>query len=427
MASSGNYLYVVNQAPVKDAVTGVETYTVTVVDTSTNQPVKDIEVGRQPYGITSSGDRVYVVNVDQTVTVIDSTTNDTVDTFTLDRRAQFNPFNIAASEDGRRLYIANDDGTVSVVNAVTGDAIDTDPPTTTDPDDPEADVDPITVGDYAYAVAVSGNRLYVTDPSTNTVRVMDIDESSPTFGDQIGAPITVGGFPEDIATVRPPGATHDDVYVVDARDNTVSVIDTSTNQVVKTIAVATTPASVVGSPDGSLVYVGGAESMTVIDTATRTAILTTRTDPTPEGYPTIVALSSDGSRVYISDTLRAYDPANGIFEYNNTVVPISFVTGGDLNAPVATIGPNPVVNHGSGAVTTASAADDADGDALSVSATQPANGTVTVTPNADGTYSVIYTPNGQARLDAFDAGSSRRINSSSQSPTGKRRRPCRWR
>ena len=94
---SGNYLYVVNQAPVKDAVTGTDTYTVTVVDTSTNQPVKDIEVGQQPYDITSSGDRVYVVNVDQTVTVIDSTTNDVVDTFTLDRRPQFSPFNSAAS------------------------------------------------------------------------------------------------------------------------------------------------------------------------------------------------------------------------------------------------------------------------------------------------------------------------------------------
>ena len=253
-------------------------------------------------------------------------------------------------------------------------------------------------------MAVSGNRLYVTDPSTNTVKVMDIDESSPTFGEQIGAPIAVGGFPGDVATVRPPGATHDEVYVVNALDNTVSVIDTSTNQVVKTIAVAPRPTSVVGSPDGSLVYVGGAESMTVIDTATRTAILTTRTDPTPEGYPTIVALSSDGSRVYVSDSLKVYDPANNQVEFNNTVVPISFVTGGDPNAPVATIGPNPVVNHGSGAVTTTLSADDADGDALSVSATQPAHGTVTVTPNADGTYSVTYTPDGQARLDAFDAG-----------------------
>ena len=215
----------------------------------------------------------------------------------------------------------------------------------------------------------------------------------------------MGGFPESIATVRPPGATHDDVYVVNARDNTVSVIDTSTNQVVQRIAVASTPAAVVVSPDGSLAYVSGAESMTVIDTATRAAILTTRTDTTPDGYPTIVALSSDGSRVYVSDAIKVYDPANGIFEYNNQVVPISFVTGGDLNAPVATVGPNPpVVDHRSGAVTTTLSADDADGDALSVSATQPANGTVTVTPNADGTYSLTYTPDGQARLDAFDAG-----------------------
>lgn len=402
MTSSGNYLYVVNQQPSTDPVTGEGKYTVTVIDTRTNQPVKDIETG-QAFGITSSGDRVYVGNFDGSVTVIDATTNSVVDPITLDRRPQGSPFGLIASEDGKRLYVANADGTVSVVDTATNELVDTKPAPTADPADPEADIDPIGVGGFPYGMALVGNRLYVTDPTTNTVKVMNVDEASPTYGQQVGAPITMGGFPEGIAAARAPGATHDELYVVNARDNTVSIIDTSTNQVVKTIPVATTPTSVVVSPDGSLVYVASAESMTVIDTATRTAILTTRTDATPDDYPTMIALSSDGSRVYVSDALKAYDPAHGIVVYNNTVVPISFVTGGDLNAPTAAVGTHPVLDHTSGAVTTTLTADDVDGDALSISATQPANGTVKVTPNADGTYAVTYTPNGRARLDAFGA------------------------
>ena len=46
---------------------------------------------------------------------------------------------------------------------------------------------------------------------------------------------------------------------------------------------------------------------------------------------------------------------------------------------------------------------DADDDAISVIVTQPTNGHVTVTPMGNGQYIVTYTPDGQARLDAFNS------------------------
>jgi VCBS repeat-containing protein len=50
-------------------------------------------------------------------------------------------------------------------------------------------------------------------------------------------------------------------------------------------------------------------------------------------------------------------------------------------------------------------ATDADGDALSVTVSDPPeHGTVTIAPAAGGDYTVTYTPDGQARLDAYDGG-----------------------
>jgi VCBS repeat-containing protein len=49
-------------------------------------------------------------------------------------------------------------------------------------------------------------------------------------------------------------------------------------------------------------------------------------------------------------------------------------------------------------------ANDADNDAIGVIVTKPASGQVTVTPTGNGTYTVTYTPDPQARLDAYSSG-----------------------
>jgi len=423
MAASGDHLYVVNLNSVEDPNTSEQKYYVSVIDTTTNLKVTDIEVGNNPTGITASGDRVYVVNSDQTITVIDAITNNladadpstpgVVDPIVLNRPALPTPFNIVASDDGTRLYVANVDGTISVINTTTNTEVDTQPPTTADPNDPEADIDPLTVtaGSFPYAMAVSGKRLYVTDPFNNSVTVINIDETdiddpivvepdSNYFGQQIGISIPVGGLPTSIAAATPPGATSDAIYVSNQQDSTISVIDTSTNLVVATIQLTSVPGNVVFSPDGSLAYVSGQDQMTVIDTANRKVVLTTATDTTPDGFPDYVGLSADGSRVYAADYLQSTSGP----EFGNTLQPISFVTGGNTAAPFASADvAGQTTDHGSGAVTTILTATDADNDALSISVTQPANGTATVTPTATpGSYRVTYTPNGQARLDAFD-------------------------
>lgn len=87
-------------------------------------------------------------------------------------------------------------------------------------------------------------------------------------------------------------------YVVNVFDNTVSVIDTSTEKVVATIAVPNSPFRLAVTPDGSRVFVtstGGA-SVSVIDTATNSVI-----GIIPVGAEALdVAITPDGSRAYVT-------------------------------------------------------------------------------------------------------------------------------
>jgi YVTN family beta-propeller protein len=83
---------------------------------------------------------------------------------------------------------------------------------------------------------------------------------------------------------------------------TVSVIDTATGAVTATINVGLYPRGVAVTPDGSKVYitraVTGGNSVSVIDTATNAA--TAITDPSFDG-PLGVAATPDGSKVYVAN------------------------------------------------------------------------------------------------------------------------------
>ena len=126
--------------------------------------------------------------------------------------------------------------------------------------------------------------------------------------------VAVGSFPFGIA-VHPDGSR---VYVANEGSGGVSVIDTATNTVVKTVTVVDstdTPFGVAVHPDGSRVYVAneGSHTVAVIDTATNTVIATVAVE-----VPVSVAVHPDGSRVYVanvfSHTVSVIDTAT------NTVV-----------------------------------------------------------------------------------------------------------
>lgn len=87
-------------------------------------------------------------------------------------------------------------------------------------------------------------------------------------------------------------------YVVNSGANSVSVIDTKTNLVVKTVAVGTSPFAVAINAAGSLAYVTntGSNTISVITTSTNTV---TATIPVSSG-PMDIALNPTGSSAYVS-------------------------------------------------------------------------------------------------------------------------------
>ncbi|MCW2654318.1 MAG: hypothetical protein JWR32_5294 [Mycobacterium sp.] len=108
------------------------------------------------------------------------------------------------------------------------------------------------------------------------------------------ATIDVGGFPHDLA-VSPDGR-----HVYLAGNDGLSVIDTSTNSVVETIAIAdhgNTLGGVAVSPDGAFAYVtnNSANTLSILNTSTNTVAFTV---PVGRG-PWHVVINPNGARAYI--------------------------------------------------------------------------------------------------------------------------------
>ena len=125
---------------------------------------------------------------------------------------------LALSADDWLLAVANpDNNSVSIFDVRTGANI---------------RVAEVAVGVEPNGVAVSpdGSRIYVANTVTGTVTVLAADRVNAAYGASV-ATINVGTEPYALA-LTPSGKK---LYVANARSNSISVIDTSTNRVVKTI------------------------------------------------------------------------------------------------------------------------------------------------------------------------------------------------
>ncbi|MCC2686161.1 MAG: autotransporter adhesin, partial [Paenibacillaceae bacterium] len=114
------------------------------------------------------------------------------------------------------------------------------------------------------------STAYITSFDSGVVDVVNLSD-----GTVQKAAITVGTQPVS-AAVNPNGTQ---VFVANAGDNTVSVIDPSTNTVTKTVSVGTSPHGMAFNDDGSKVYVAneGNDTVSVIDTSSLTVTATIST------------------------------------------------------------------------------------------------------------------------------------------------------
>jgi YVTN family beta-propeller protein len=152
MALLGTDLYVANN----------QDGTVSVIDTVDNTVVRTIEVGGHPYAVAAADGRVFVTDYgfyggqsNHCVSVIGATEGRVVDVLP----AGYYPTAIAVAPDDRRVYVTNDEGsytrthpgTTTVINTVTGTVIDT-----------------LAVGGCAVAVSDNGEQVYVASNGYDT-------------------------------------------------------------------------------------------------------------------------------------------------------------------------------------------------------------------------------------------------------------------
>src|SRR3990172_10426637 len=97
----------------------------------------------------------------------------------------------------------------------------------------------------------------------------------------------------DVSSVAAAGPM---AYVTNEKSDDVTVIDTASNSVIRTIRVGKRPRGIEISPDGRRVYVsnGNSDSVSVVDAEVGKEVEAWPAGVDPEG----LALSSDGTRLY---------------------------------------------------------------------------------------------------------------------------------
>lgn len=158
------------------------------------------------------------------------------------------PRQVAFDKAGRRAYVTYDGG-IAVIDVAKGKV-----------------VKKIKDADGAQGVVVAGGDVYVTNPRSGKVLVINASTG------RVRTTIPAGDQPWAI-DVTPDGKK---VYVTRMNANQVSVIDTAARKVLRTIDVGKLPGAVTVTPDGTEAWVGNnfSGSVSVIGTSTDTVTTT---------------------------------------------------------------------------------------------------------------------------------------------------------
>ncbi len=235
-------------------VTNFSAGTVSVIDVATNQPIgAPIQVGMFPAGVAASpsGSRVYVVSTTLSgksltgrFSVINTDTNAVVGSLSLNGAI---PFGVAVNPKAPRAYVADRSGHLRVLDIST---------------DTARVVADLSIGRDLHGVDVApdGKRIYVADYGGGWLLSVSADSSTDSYASLL--PIPVGRNPFGVA-VSPKG---DHVYVTNEKDNTVSVIDTTTPSGTHLVGVGFGPRGIAVASDGSYIYVAnwGGGSLSII-------------------------------------------------------------------------------------------------------------------------------------------------------------------
>ncbi len=207
-------------------VTNEESGTISVLDRAKNQVVSTMQMGRAPRGIAVEPEprRAFVLNGgDDTITVIDVSTQRVLHTFNIEAQARAQE--LAISPLGRTLYVANTGlNSVSAIDAASLAVTAT---------------IPVGISPAFVTVDPRGARVLVANQGSNTVTLID------TFSNRPVGTVQVDSGPVHISIDPNPNA--DRAFVASSTSAFMTVLSASSGQVLRRLSVG--PGVVASLPD----------------------------------------------------------------------------------------------------------------------------------------------------------------------------------
>jgi YVTN family beta-propeller protein len=254
---------------------------VSVIDTEAMAVDATVTVAGEPFMATAADRRAYIAATAQShdaIAVIDTESKRVVDAHLLADSAT----DVAVSPDGKRV-IAGQTGRNGAALAVIS---------------PFGQVITIDIADRAGVIidavqfSPSGRLVYAGTSNAHSGKLLVIDVEEGRLIQTVPVPSPI----RDVALTRDGAMAY--VATFDPHwGGSVDVIDTAINEITAKVGIGGAPMQLAVSPDGSRVYVTDFESVAVLCTETNSIIDTI----TVTAAPSCVAVSPDGGRLYIAD------------------------------------------------------------------------------------------------------------------------------
>ncbi|MBL8762378.1 MAG: YncE family protein [Phycisphaerae bacterium] len=233
--------------------------------------------------VSADGSRAVAVSQQsQTAALINTQTGSVIGWATTGRR----PGGVAITPDGTKAVVANRDGTDATIISLPSMSV-TNVPISFRGDEVEISPD----GQFACIAVVTDDGVWRINLNTSTVQGAKL-----VTGNMGGVGYINSQFSG--MTLSPDGQT---LVTCNSFSNTISMIDTTSWSVVKTLAVGTFPTRATFSPDTSKVYIANRDSDTV-SVVNNAGVGSTVTGTITAGdQPFEMGVSPDGARLYVSN------------------------------------------------------------------------------------------------------------------------------